>query len=222
MDKKNPEKKWSLYGDLVSIVMKLQARLTKAAQKIQANTEAIEHLEAVAKIGYQQNNDAISVLRASAESNRVQAFQRSEQIAASLAQVKKENDDREYRQTMRDQSNVVSLQKLAASTDRGFNAVRTDVESLMDADLRLRGQITSLTNVLAQIQVRLNAPAPASAPTALPVGHEWVNKKLTGVYDSVDELDARLEKMEKLVALYEKLRKAQLELAKANGEFLVA
>lgn len=177
---------------IVELVSSLQKSLHKVRQKVNANTETLEVLNTriEEQAGIATANDC--QLADKIESNRVQAFQRSEQIAASLAQVKKENDDREMRQTVRDQNNIQALHNLKDSVQKAFDQVKTDVQSLMSADIRLRGEVVSLTNVAALLQNRVNA-APAQT---LPAGHEWVNKKLSGVYSQLDEVEARLTAIE--------------------------
>jgi hypothetical protein len=197
---------------LTGLVSSLQKSLHKVRKQTRENADelsilretfAVAYTDLNAKLDFQKGANAALLkefadTHKSVEDFRVQAFQRSEQIAASLAQVKKENDDREMRQTVRDQSNVVSLQKLAASTDKGFSAVKTDVESLMTADVRLLRRIENLElfqNELLERAKKFMRPAACAAPgfkPELPVGHEWVNKKLSGVYSQLDEVEARL------------------------------
>jgi len=161
---------------ITGLVASLQKSLHKVRQKVNANTETLEVLNTriEEQAGIATANDC--QLADKIESNRVQAFQRSEQIAASLAQVKKENDDREMRQTVRDQNNVQATHMLAASMQKAFDTVKTDVQNLMKADLRLKESLVS--------------------EEGLPVGHEWVNKKLSGVYSQLDEVEARLTAIE--------------------------
>jgi hypothetical protein len=94
----------------------------------------------------------------------------------------------------------------------------------MNADARLRERLTAVETLQQDLlerakKVIVEVNRYQTTPV-LPVGHEWVNKKLTGVYDSVEDLEARIEKVEKLIALYEGLRKAQIAFAEANGAFL--
>jgi hypothetical protein len=191
---------------LTRLVASLQKSLHKVRQKTNANTEELDTLRGSCSVAYLQHNREIAEAKKATEDFRVQAFQRSEQIAASLALVKKENDDREMRQIVRDQNNVQALHNLKESVQKAFDQVKTDVQSLTKVDLRLKELIKE-----------------AFVPTGgLPAGHEWVNKKLTGVYSQFDEVETRLAQAEKLLAVYEKLRKAQAEFAKANGEFVNA
>lgn len=164
---------------IVGLVASLQKSLHKVRQKTSANTEELDTLRGSCSVAYLQHNREIAEAKKAIEDFRVQAFQRSEAIAALLAKVKAENDDRETRQTMRDQNNVAGIQMLERSMVKAFGNVKTDIQNLVDQNRTLRESISQVVN-----------------GQELPIGHEWVNKKLTGVYDTTTDLDNRLQKIE--------------------------
>jgi hypothetical protein len=177
----------------------------------------------LARLGVQtgKNTAAIEALQ---DKQRVNVGTLSESIKdaqAETARVKQENDDRETRQTLRDQNNVQSLVNLRDSVQKAFIAVEGDIESLVKSSQRLNeriGQAESQNLILAS---RVNAIAQETLSAgALPQGHIWVNKKLSGVYDTTDDLEKRVKELEAILALYENLRKAQAALAQANGQFV--
>jgi chromosome segregation ATPase len=179
----------------------LQRRITKVVAKTESNTEDIELLgDSVAEL----NDDQTALLKR-IEEQRVQAFQRSEALGLQIAKVKEENDDREVKQTLRDQNNVQSLVNLRDSTHTAFQQVKTDVLNLIKND-------QGLSRRLSEVESRLSNPAPAPMPS----DHVWVNKKLTGVYDSLEEVENRLSNLESGSsnhALDNKILKAYNELS---------
>lgn len=125
------------------------------------------------------------------------------------AAVEKVNDTRESQQTLRDQSNVQSIKDLRDSVDVAFKIVEKDVAALDAVDKsqsawinQCATRITEVEKFQADLVERakkfVSAPfeTRVSGGTQLPVGHVWVNKKLTGVYDSITELENRLKKLE--------------------------
>jgi DNA repair exonuclease SbcCD ATPase subunit len=196
---------------ITQLLASLQKRITKTAQKAQATDDRLDSLiesynEVVKNVCF-VDGQTVEGVKKSLEDFRVQAFQRSEAIAASLAKVKAENDDREARQAMRDQSNVQSLVNLRDSTAKAFDQVKKDVQELINRVERANSRINQVENQ----NLILNG---------MPVGHEWVNKKLSGVYETCDDFETRVRKLEELLKLYENLRKAQNDFAIANGAFL--
>lgn len=169
---------------LASLLTKLQDRLNRVSSAMRQNVDAI-----ATKIGGLET----------------QTFQRDEQLREKLNELgqevnatKKENDDREARQTLRDQNNVQSIMKLRDSTQKGFDQVRQDVESLLKAVQRLNervGQAESQGNANVLNVNRLLGSVAKMEVTQAP-NTVWVNKKLTGVYDTTDELDKRIQELE--------------------------
>ena len=72
----------------------------------------------------------------------------------------------------------------------------------------------------ASDQVEVQNHQTVTRSGSMPSDHVWVNKKLTGVYDSLTDQEQRIQKMEALIEKYETLRKAQADLARVNGNFL--
>jgi hypothetical protein len=201
---------------IVRILDKMSDRLTGVARQTRQNTDAIAALT-----DRQRVDTAGTLTRLNTLNEDIEA------VKDYAAHVDQTNNDREARQTVRDQSNVQSLYNLRDSVQKSFDVVRKDVESLVVRAQRFNerlGQIESQNLILTS---RMDALA-SSALSAhlqrfdetLPQGHAWVNKKLTGVYDSITELEERTKQVERLLALYEDLRKAQAAFAEANGAFL--
>jgi hypothetical protein len=238
---------------ITQLLASLQKRVTETAEQGKKNKEDIQVIfnTGVAHDGptIVELKEQISVLNENSiyryNDMVVNVRDSSEQIAASLAKVKAENDDREMRQTARDQNNVQSIVNLKDSTQTAFDEVKKDVQKLLDIDEGAKKRLNRLEYFMndlvdrAKNVVTLNFQ-PQGSDSTLPVGHEWVNKKLAGVYDSLEDvetridnleymnrvegtqqLERRIELLEKQIARYEALRKAQLEFAKANGQFLV-
>jgi hypothetical protein len=197
---------------ITGLVASLQKSLHKVRQKTTENTEDIELLgDNVTELNDDQTallkriveQGKISVesdcqLSDKIEANRVQAFQRTEALALQIAKVKEENDQREERQTLRDQNNVQSLVNLRDSTHTAFQQVKTDVQNLIKTD-------QGLSRRLYEVESRLSNPAPAPQ---MPSDHVWVNKKLSGVYDSVADLEGRLQALEMESETARELRKS--------------
>jgi hypothetical protein len=151
------------------------------------------------------------------------SFKREEEILVKLNEAIAVNDKRETAQTLRDQSNVQSLVNLRESTQKGFDQVRKDVEALLKQIQRLNervGQVESQVGVgnaayqhmvgvearVTKIEKSLGNPAPAPS---MPSDHVWVNKKLSGVYDTTTDLESRVQRLEAEAELLNDLREAQ-------------
>lgn len=138
-----------------------------------------------------------------------------------IEEVRTENDKREERQTLRDQSNVQSLVNLRESVQKGFDLVRNDVDTLNKKDRTLSDRITEIETFQKDLVERAKrlvvytrdyqAPAPS-----MPSDHVWVNKKLTGVYDSMTELEVRMRKLEERAKDAEDIDKAFKFVEPAN------
>jgi len=148
-------------------------------------------------------------------------------IKQSVEQVKIENDKREAAQTLRDQNNVQSLVNLRESTQKGFDQVRKDVEQLLKLNQRLNervGQVewphmVGIEKRVGELEgqskghgYRLNQIETGKAE--LPSDHVWLNKKLTGVYDTTADLEARVREMEQFLKAFREYQKAVSLLSK--------
>lgn len=204
-----------------SVLVSITKRLSRVAKQTFENTEELSILRGTTANAYNE-------LKASTEDFRVQAFQRTEVLATAnaialkqIADVKKENDDREARQALRDQNNVQSIINLRDSMSRAFNEVKKDIQELItriDAtNSRIKNVEVFQADLLERAKRIVLTPTPA---LSMPNNHVWVNKKLSGVYSQVNEQEDRIQKLEALIEKYENLRKAQAELAKAQGEFV--
>jgi hypothetical protein len=134
-------------------------------------------------------------------------------IDARIAGVKEENDKREQVQTLRDQNNVQALHDLRTAAQKSFDLVREDVKTLLQQIQRLNervGQVES-QNIIA---TKFLQAKPVQVESGLPNGHVWVNKKLTGVYESVGDLEARVTLAETELEALKELRKALAVIAK--------
>lgn len=191
---------------LASLLAKLQERLIRTSGETRQNTDAIATIQ-----------DQVRVKVGGLETR---TFQRDEQLREKLNELeqevnatKKESNDREARQTLRDQNNVQSIMKLRDSTQKGFDQVRQDVESLLKAVQRLNervGQVESQGNANVLNVNRLLGSVAKMEVT--PPDTVWVNKKLTGVYDTTAELDSRIQVLEAEIALITAFRAAQAAL----------
>lgn len=160
-----------------------------------------------------QNTDAIAALR---DELRLKFGKLEGELANTDGRIDaslEKADEREGRQTLRDQNNVQSLTALRDSTAKAFTQVRADVEELLKRIQRLNeraGQVESQNAILVSGQKLI--------PNQ--IDQKIVNAKLEGIYDVTGDLEVRIQYLESLLALYEGLRKAQNDLAVANGAFL--
>jgi hypothetical protein len=188
-------------GTLAALLGKIQDRLNRVGNETHQNSAKIAVLvdNVRLKVGEWQRQDAT--------------------LTERIGRFQAEAFERETRQTARDQNNVQALVNLRDSTAKAFDQVKRDVETLLVQIQRLNERIgkvesqnLSLVSTVSLIQNRTS--------NGLPSDHIWLNKKLTGVYDTTDDLETRLKKLEAIIVLYENLRKAQLALAEVNGVFL--
>jgi DNA repair exonuclease SbcCD ATPase subunit len=193
---------------LVELLNKIQDRLNRVARETRQNTEAIATLRdgRIAEF-WKSVNVRIGKLE--------ELIQRHDTLTTFVGGLRDDvvrdreiNNKREAEQTLRDQNNVQSLINLRVSTQKGFDDVRKDVESLMKTIQRLNervGQVESQGVVdmalfrqqLRDFESRLNSKEPATI-TLLPADHVWVNKKLSGVYDTTNDLEKRIQQLELL------------------------
>jgi hypothetical protein len=157
--------------------------------------------------------------------NIVALDSRVKTVADRIDEVRFKNDKREEAQTLRDQNNVQSLVNLRESTQKGFDQVRKDVEQLLNLNQRLNervGQTESLVgigNAAFQHMTGIENRVSELEKSSLPSDHVWVNKKLTGVYDSIEEVEKRIAELESEMALVTALRKAQAAYVEAQAAF---
>ncbi len=204
-------------GTLLALLNKIQTRLDNVGRETRQNTDAVAALQDHARV-------KIGGLEGTVLDQKVVTFRRDEQLREKLNglgqevnAIKKVVEDREARQILRDQNNVQSLVNLRDSTAKAFEQVKQDVQTLLQQIQRLNERVGQADSKAASALAFAMSKQPQ---TGMPSDHVWLNKKLTGVYDTTAELDARIQKMEKLLELYEGLRKAQVALAEANGAFL--
>lgn len=123
---------------------------------------------------------------------------RLDDVSAKVTANKKEADDREFRQGLRDQNNVQSLVNLRESAQKAFNQVKDDIKELVNRDSKMNTRIltleTNYNDLLERAKRLIMTPAPEPQ---MPSDHVWVNKKLSGVYDVLTDLQKRLEKLER-------------------------
>jgi len=184
--------KSQILGKVATLLDKFSNRLIRVASQTRQNTDAIAILqdETRLKVGalQQWNQDIVT------------------HFEEKLVAVKKENDDREARQVIRDQSNVQSLTNLANSTQKGFDQVKGDVESLLRAIQRLNERVGKAESQITQNVVGSIVPSAQILDTVrrveeiekkltpgMPSDHVWLKKKLTGVYDSLTDLENRIQ-----------------------------
>lgn len=190
------------YARLASLIGQLQDRITKLAE--QTTLSLGYQSERTTEIGRQVGDlQTLNVQNVSARNTLV------ERIEA----VDFKNDKREEAQSLRDQSNVQSLVNLRDSVAKAFTQVAGDVKQVLNQITYVKDRVTKLENQTLVLAANKNA-------AGLPTDHIWVNKKLTGVYDSLTDQEQRIQKMEALIEKYETLRKAQADLARVNGNFL--
>jgi chromosome segregation ATPase len=164
----------------------LQRQVGEKTGSIETSIETLEHQAVTADKKLTERVDAINELRID--------------IQSRLDQHIRESVDKEAKQTLRDQSNVQSLTNLRDSVQKAFNQVKDDVASLLKTIQRLNervGQVESqnlsLASAVSLLQNRMDSPAPAPQ---MPSDHVWINRKLSGVYDTTTDLEARLQKLE--------------------------
>lgn len=113
------------------------------------------------------------------------ADQNAEQISLVIGSL----DKRDAHQAARDQNNVQSLVNLKDSTQKGFDQVRQDVESLLKTIQRLNerlGQVETHDVILTSL---VNQPQEK-------IDQSIVNSKLSGVYNVTEDLDRRIRSLE--------------------------
>lgn len=195
------ETKSGVAGAVAALLSRIQSRLDKVGRETRQNTDAIVQLQVSAV----SPSQVLSV-------------------AEKVSSIERVAEKREAQQTLRDQNNVQSLVNLRDSTSKAFSGVQADMQSVAQQLQRFNeriGRAESRLDIFAQQAISAAAFKQAqSQATGMPSDHVWVNKKLTGVYDTTDDLETRVKKLENLLRLYETLRLAQVALAEANGIFL--
>jgi len=222
--------KLQILSKVTDILDKFSDRLTSIARQTRQNTDEIAALQDRVRLNVGTLSTSVVDLLEDRRKVSQTFIEVQKDFSEKLSVVKAENDKRENAQALRDQNNVQSLVNLRDSTAKAFTQVRQDVESLLKTIQRLNervGQVesqnVSLASSVSLISNRtedIKQKLSASAPVAPTLSHVWVNKKLTGVYEQVDEQEVRIQKLENLLSLYENLRKAQNASVVANGEFL--
>src|SRR6266481_1021433 len=156
---------------VASLLEKFSNRLTRVASETRQNTDDIN------KIG-----------NALVTTDTV--------LHKAVKEVKDENDARETRQTLRDQNNVQALHSLRDSTQKGFDQVKGDVESLLRAIQRLNERVGQVESQYADLLERAKKVVVANFNQPSAIDQQLVNSKLEGVYNVTEELEARLQKLE--------------------------
>jgi hypothetical protein len=214
--------KSKVYEKIVTIIDKFSDRLTKNAIETRQNTEDL------AVLRQEYNNSFVrfeSTIQEMFETGVSHNGPTINGIKQNIEKVKEENNKREESQTLRDQNNVQSLVNLRELTQKGFDQVRKDVEQLLNLNQRLNermGKAESLANAawhqmvgveqrVAKIEEKMSNPAPAPQ---MPSDHVWVNKKLSGVYDTTDDLESRVREMEQFLNAFREFQKAASLLSK--------
>lgn len=186
-------------NETVTVILnRISDRLTRVARDTRQNTDAISALTDKQRTDIEAQQERLAAL-----ADKVSTF---EEFQKYQARVNKFNDEQEARQTLRDQNNVQSLYNLRDSTQKSFYAVREDMKSLVARAQRFNerlGQIES-QNISMASSISLISNRTAES---VPYDHVWVNKKLTGVYDSINEIETRVKELEKATTR-EELRKA--------------
>jgi hypothetical protein len=193
-------------ADIASLLGKLQDRITRTASETRQNTDAVATLRDENRLRTGTLAEETMDLRTDVRQVNDQIDKMNDKIttvAGAHNDVKHENDIREQQQTLRDQSNVQSLVNLRDSTQKAFKQVGDDVAKLDTADRKLSDRVTEVEKFTSDLVeraknlVRMPAPAPS-----LPSDHVWVNKKLTGVYDTTTDLEVRMRQMEERFARF--------------------
>lgn len=222
--------KSQILSKVVTLLVKFSNRLVRISAQTRENTDNITALQDLVRLKVGKLEGILVDVSGKADRAHAALIHHGELFDKLEAKV----DDREKRQVMRDQSNVQSLVNLRDSTATAFNQVKADVESLLRTIQRLNervGQAESqsalgsaawhqtvgIENRVGKIEGALSNPAPAPS---MPSDHVWLNKKLTGVYDTTADLEVRMRKLETRLVLYENLRKAQNAFAETSGAFL--
>jgi hypothetical protein len=94
-------------------------------------------------------------------------------------------------ETREDEKNLVNLQEM---THQAFAAVSDDVDTLSE-------RLTALEN------------APVATSPAPEFDHTWVNRKLSGVYEYIEELESKIQKLESRADLDDTVSTFQKEVA---------
>lgn len=129
------------------------------------------------------------------DSNLVRLSSAISSLVDRIEEVRFNNDKREEAQTARDQSSVQSIKDLTDLTKLAFKKVEKDVTTLLNVDQRIIDASAFLSTRVTTLENAPVAVVPAPEP-CLPFDHAWVNKKLSGVYEYVTELETRLSKLE--------------------------
>jgi hypothetical protein len=131
------------------------------------------------------------------DSNLVRLSSAISSLVDRIEEVRFNNDKREEAQTARDQSSVQSIKDLTDLTKLAFKKVEKDVTTLLNVDQRIIDSVTEIKKFQDDLVERAKRIVSTPAPEpCLPFDHAWVNKKLSGVYAYVTELETRLNKLE--------------------------
>ncbi|SRR6266403_5073469 len=184
--------KSQILSKVATLLDKFSDRLVNVARQTRQNTDAVAALRDEVRLKAERAVGIAVEAKEKAERAHLALIYQGE----SIDKLKKEAEDREGRQTLRDQNNVQSLTNLRDSTQKGFDQVRQDVESLLKTIQRLNERVGQVESQVALAKV---------GPSA--IDQQTVNSKLAGVYDVTADLDRRVQELEKANARAE-LKKA--------------
>jgi len=177
-------------GKLATLLAKFQIRLNKVSALASQNTDTTAALV-----------DHVRLKVGRAEGIAVEANDKAERAHLSLIylgekidKLTKETEDREVKQTLRDQNNVQALVNLRDSTAIAFDQVKADVESLLKAIQRLNERVGQTESSVNQVESNVNQKL-SGVNT---IDQSIVNSKLAGVYDVTADLESRLQVVEEL------------------------
>jgi hypothetical protein len=176
---------------LAALIAKLQDRLNRVGLQSGQTAAAVLTLRDETRLRTGTLAEDVVKLKTLAD-DTVTIIKTREQVA----------DKREAAQTLRDQNNVQAIINFRDSTAKAFAQVSDDVAKLDRADHKLSDRVTEVEKFTSDLVERAKnlVRMPAPAPPSLPSDHVWVNKKLTGVYDTTTNLEERLAKLESFIA----------------------
>lgn len=209
----NPKLKSQILAKVAGLLDKFSDRLVATARETRQNSDAIAALRDELRLKTGKVEGQIIDLTHAVVKRNVDLTDAVSKAVESQVRIQQDSEKYDGQQALRDQNNVQALTNLRDSTAKAFTQVRADVEELMKRIQRLNeraGQVESQNAILATTRTK----------GANEIDQKTVNLKLEGFYDVTEDLDERIAKVERLLELYENLRKAQNELAIANGAFL--
>lgn len=190
--------KEKVLAKVATLLEKFSERLVRVARETRQNTDSIAALYDNVRLKTGKLEGAVEDLKLQSNDRDHQLRVKLNALGQEVNKITASAEDRETKQTARDQNNVQALVNLRDSTAKAFNQVRDDVAGLLK-------QIQRLNERVGQVESGVNQKLSGVSI----IDQSIVNSKLSGVYSVTEDLEARIKELESEIELITAFRKAQ-------------